>query len=246
MERNVYFLCLGIALKKSKMEASFSEDEKSCIIDAIRRYPSLWDERATEYKDAYERNSAWRKVVEDVELDLQRSVDLRDVQKQFKNLRDTYVRKKRELRMQLARCTGAAAVENVRRRAGNWSYWKMLNFLDPVIDTGARYTNVDEDIEVLQEDDSPTTSQNSRSSIERQKSRRTNALMEGLASALKQTEDVQLDRFDVACMNLAHSLRAIAELNPTRAGYWKVKLEELHLEISKEELKLKMEEQLHQ
>lgn len=63
----------------------------------------------------------------------------------------------------------------------------------------ARYTNVDEDIEVLQEDDSPTTSQNSRSSIERQKSRRTNALMEGLASALKQTEDVQLDRFDVAC-----------------------------------------------
>lgn len=47
-------------------------------------------------------------------------------------------------------------------------------------------------------------------------------------------------------MNLAHSLRAIAELNPTRAGYWKVKLEELHLEISKEELKLKMEEQLHQ
>ncbi|KIH64497.1 hypothetical protein ANCDUO_05191 [Ancylostoma duodenale] len=111
-----------------------TQEEKFGLIEAVERFPALWDDRSRDYKDLNARNDAWRSIVTDMEIDYGRRFSRHILQNTFKNLKDSFARKQREHRSALARTSGAQAgtLEQVTR----WPYYDALKFLTTSTDPG--------------------------------------------------------------------------------------------------------------
>ncbi|VDO99403.1 unnamed protein product [Heligmosomoides polygyrus] len=76
-----------------------------------------------------------------------------------------FIKKKRELRMHLARSSGASAADSIQRRMEEWPFWKALQFLVLTVSTGLRFSSVvpssskkQPDVVLLEDSESPQKS----------------------------------------------------------------------------------------
>ncbi|WKX97240.1 hypothetical protein Q1695_013142 [Nippostrongylus brasiliensis] len=84
--------------KETLLETSpMNTEEKYTLIDAVRFYPELWDDRHLNFKDTAKRNQAWNFVV--VQMQETHGKDFKEevLARSFKNLKDTYRRKLKEI-----------------------------------------------------------------------------------------------------------------------------------------------------
>ncbi|VDL75377.1 unnamed protein product [Nippostrongylus brasiliensis] len=126
-------------VKKETLETSpMNTEEKYTLIDAVRFYPELWDDRHLNFKDTTKRNQAWNFVV--VEMQESHGKDFKEevLARSFKNLKDTYRRKLKEINDLNRKATGSEASENVEKIKA-WPCFDSLSFLDVILDQGPRY-----------------------------------------------------------------------------------------------------------
>ncbi|VDL66069.1 unnamed protein product [Nippostrongylus brasiliensis] len=242
-----------VEFKKCKNEPDMEElleADKLFLIDAVALRHELWDKSLKEYKDRGVRANAWSGVKQDMELQTGKIFTVDDLQRIFKNLRDVYIRKKRDLKTRIAKCSTTLEEDRLWRRADEWPYWKALQFLDMNDGRGRRNVAVwknDENVssglfetsasDAGSVDTASTTSDSSKKAEQSQKNDEPRQLLESIANALKQ--DGKCDAFDITCMNMAHSLRSIAEYDELRALEWKIRLDELQLQIANDELRIR-------
>ncbi|XP_077523052.1 uncharacterized protein LOC144133846 [Amblyomma americanum] len=94
-------------------KATFNE----ALITEVERRRVLWDVRDRDYKNNMKRDQAWRAIA--VAL----SVDVTQVMKRWKSLRDTFMKKRKEVTA-IKSGAGADSVVNVR-----WPHFNQLLFL---------------------------------------------------------------------------------------------------------------------
>ncbi|VDK53084.1 unnamed protein product [Cylicostephanus goldi] len=111
-----------------------SDAEKQILIELVEEHSCLWNEEDVLYKSFHARARAWREVAKELEIKFHKGFDADVLQKSFKNLRDVYVRKRREYQDAVKRNSGAEA--GVLERIRAWPFYNSLVFLDPVNDHG--------------------------------------------------------------------------------------------------------------
>ncbi|XP_060868458.1 uncharacterized protein LOC132943462 [Metopolophium dirhodum] len=110
----------------SKVTFTFEED--SLLADYVSRHPCLYDLQHNAYKDIHIKENVWKEIA----TRLKKSVD--DCKKRFKNMKDTYNKKRRSRKMG----TGSAAKD----KPSKWMLEDMLSFLDKTIYERPTLTNV--------------------------------------------------------------------------------------------------------
>ncbi|CAF4927860.1 unnamed protein product [Pieris macdunnoughi] len=86
------------------------------FIEAVRRYPCLWDTAAPEYRDQELKDAAWGDLVKETDL-----TSVKEVKLKWKKLRDSY-------RDALKRQSEVAAGG---KRGSAWKYTHLMHFLQP-------------------------------------------------------------------------------------------------------------------
>ncbi|WKX96928.1 hypothetical protein Q1695_012964 [Nippostrongylus brasiliensis] len=149
--------------KETLLETSpMNTEEKYTLIDAVRFYPELWDDRHLNSKDTAKRNQAWNFVVVEMQethgkdfkggfvvtvvhkTEVSYSDEYQESMKEvsrseevlarsFKNLKDTYRRKLKEINDLNRKASGCEASENVERIKA-WPFFDSLSYLDVILD----------------------------------------------------------------------------------------------------------------
>ena len=68
-------------------------DVQEALVEAVVKYPCIWDQREKTYRDARKKEAAW----DAVRAEVGGSQSIEDLKKMFKGLRDYYVREKKKL-----------------------------------------------------------------------------------------------------------------------------------------------------
>lgn len=87
------------------------------VVEAVRKYPCLWDPSSLEYRDRRMKDEAWKAVIEEVGDNR----TLEEVRKLWRYLRDYYVKEKRKLE----RRSGSAA----GKQGSSWGLFGIMDFL---------------------------------------------------------------------------------------------------------------------
>ncbi|XP_014361404.2 transcription factor Adf-1 [Papilio machaon] len=87
------------------------------LIDVVRNYPEIYAVGHLDYKNAYKKEMAWKKIKEKM------GMDVRTLKIKWKNLRDTYRKHK------LCRRTGNKGTGNL----SNWVWANEMSFIEPYI-----------------------------------------------------------------------------------------------------------------
>lgn len=103
------------------------------LIEAVRGYPVLWNSGIIEYRDRTKKDNAWAAVAK------ASSCSMDAAKKGWKNLRDKYVRERRQ-EYESSRSGGAADAIYVSK----WVYFKALAFLRDTIKHRATISNFDD------------------------------------------------------------------------------------------------------
>ncbi|RCN52300.1 hypothetical protein ANCCAN_01733 [Ancylostoma caninum] len=117
-----------------------SDKEKFALVEIIRSFAPIWNPEDSRYKDLNIKRSCWAGVAEELSLQFSKQYSIVDLQKTYRNMRDTYVRKRRDIQKLHTRKSGAAAGEY--QSAVTWPYYKAMSYLESTFDLGKRYTNV--------------------------------------------------------------------------------------------------------
>ncbi len=100
------------------------------LILEVQSYPSIWDKGSSQHKDFVINHNAWRNIflnmkssftAEDLEANQLNSEE--DIKNHWRNLRDTFVRKIREMKGK-----SGAGTEDLKGKK-EWPFYKMLLFL---------------------------------------------------------------------------------------------------------------------
>ncbi|VDL77710.1 unnamed protein product [Nippostrongylus brasiliensis] len=143
-----------VSCKRPKLETleffPMNTEEKYTLIDAVRFYPELWDHRHPNFKDTTKRSQAWNFVI--LEMQESHGKDFKEevLARSFKNLKDTYRRKVKEVNDLNRKATGSEASENVEK-IKTWPFFDCMSFLDVILDQGPRFSsvcNTEEDVSV--------------------------------------------------------------------------------------------------
>ena len=93
-----------------------SDDFQETLVEAIRKYPCLWDQRERAYRDKRKKEEAWLAVKK--EVDVEKSLE--EMKKTWKHLRDYYVKEKKKMERRSGDAAGASS---------SWGLFKVLDFL---------------------------------------------------------------------------------------------------------------------
>ncbi|VDO73460.1 unnamed protein product [Heligmosomoides polygyrus] len=94
------------------------------------------DGRSVDYKNVAKQKHLWSLIKSDMEDTYQKTFDEADLQRKFKNLRDSYRRKKRDLTEIARRAPGCDVSASIEFRMKTWPFYKSLTFLDEAADQG--------------------------------------------------------------------------------------------------------------
>uniref|UniRef100_A0A0K0DM28 MADF domain-containing protein n=1 Tax=Angiostrongylus cantonensis TaxID=6313 RepID=A0A0K0DM28_ANGCA len=95
------------------------------LIEEVRGHPCLFDIRDPKYRHSECRNQAWNSVI----AHLNYPGDVNSIYKQWKKIRDRYVREKRRLRMQR---------DNGVHDDSTWDLYPAMSWIDPFLDERAQ------------------------------------------------------------------------------------------------------------
>ncbi|EYC43111.1 hypothetical protein Y032_0503g2642 [Ancylostoma ceylanicum] len=118
-----------------------SEKEKFALIEVIRSFAPIWNPEDARYKDLHVRRSCWAGVAEELCLQFGKQYNIVDLQKTYRNLRDTCVRKRRDIQKLHTRRSGVAVDEY--QNTVTWPFYKAMWYLESTLDIGRRYSNVE-------------------------------------------------------------------------------------------------------
>lgn len=93
------------------------------LIDEVRLQPCLYDIKDPKYRHSEYRNQAWGEIAKNLSF----PGDISSLYKQWKKVRDRYVREKRKLRM----------AGNASNEVPNWEFFRDLMWIDPFLDERA-------------------------------------------------------------------------------------------------------------
>ncbi|EYC36320.1 hypothetical protein Y032_0909g2998 [Ancylostoma ceylanicum] len=79
-------------------ELAFSDEERHFLAALIQVYPCIWNECDPNYRDYQSRVQAWNVIIDEFAKTFGREVTQQQMHKQYKNLRDVYMKKSRELK----------------------------------------------------------------------------------------------------------------------------------------------------
>ena len=137
-----------MAPRKSKQQLS------ELIILEVQNHPSLWDKRCKDFKDFVVTSNAWENILLNLtasfsaeDLRSQQLKSEEDIKKHWRNLRDTYRKKKKEEKGQ----SGAATKDVKPKRP--WPFMEMLRFLDQSDSYGFGTSGVSSRINFLHDED---------------------------------------------------------------------------------------------
>lgn len=122
--------------------------ERYALIETVRNFPAVWDDRNVDYKDPIKRAQSWTMIMHEMVELTARTMKVEELSRVFKNLRDTFRREKREHREHLTKVSGASTSDS-HSRIREWPFYESLSYLDPVVDRGTRYSNAPQDVDVL-------------------------------------------------------------------------------------------------
>ncbi|KAL4714335.1 hypothetical protein ACJJTC_009687 [Scirpophaga incertulas] len=91
------------------------------FIEAVRKYPCLWNTTAIEYRDQELKDAAWAEVMKETDLS-----SVKEVKMKWKKLRDSYRDALKRQSDMLAKEPGAAP-----RKTYPWKYMGQMQFLQP-------------------------------------------------------------------------------------------------------------------
>ncbi|CAI4226392.1 unnamed protein product [Auanema sp. JU1783] len=110
------------------------------LIAEVHSHPCLFDIRDAKYRHAECRNQAWNQVIKNLNY----PGDVNSIYKQWKKLRDRYVREKRRLREQRER----GIVEE-----SSWDLYSNMTWMDPYLDDRAQHVKRKQEPESLSDFD---------------------------------------------------------------------------------------------
>uniref|UniRef100_A0A1I7ZGJ5 MADF domain-containing protein n=1 Tax=Steinernema glaseri TaxID=37863 RepID=A0A1I7ZGJ5_9BILA len=109
----------------------------SNLINEVRKQPCLFDIRDPKYRHSEFRSSAWSDIIKVLNY----PGDISSIYKQWKKVRDRYVREKRKLRM-----SGASPEES------SWSLFSQMSWIDPYLDDRTTQSKRKRDSDEMSED----------------------------------------------------------------------------------------------
>ncbi|CAJ0600173.1 unnamed protein product [Cylicocyclus nassatus] len=241
-------LCLQRSAIKLEMKRSFdtsvyrlSDMEKHALVDIVQQNPTIWDEQQQSYKNLQARAAAWRHVADEMQVEFGKNFEAEPLQKAFKNLRDVYVRKRREYSDVLRRKSGAES--GILEKIAGWPFYKQMSFLDAGTDQGERFCNVDfedneiidvtEETQIVEVTETSSQSSTANNSIRplteitsaKKSGRKQNKgkdSLDKLGTVLKSLEPP--DRFESFGQLLSSTLRELNSLDATKADAFALKV----------------------
>ncbi|KHJ89633.1 hypothetical protein OESDEN_10538 [Oesophagostomum dentatum] len=133
------------------MKIELAEREKITLLEIIRHYEPLWNPARSGYKDYHVKRTCWNGVAEELSLQCGKNFELTEIQRVYRNLRDTYVKKHREL--QNLRSKAPLSETDIEYlKVTSWPYFKAVSFLDIVLDAAPRYNNTTEESSINQDE----------------------------------------------------------------------------------------------
>ncbi|VDK45728.1 unnamed protein product [Cylicostephanus goldi] len=211
-------------VKRARPESiiRLNDTEKHYLVEVVERHPSLWYDRDPNFKSYTARASEWRSVSEDMETEFGYPFEVDALQKIFKNLRDVYIRKRREFQDVLRKSSGSesGALEKIT----SWPFYRELAFLESSTDQGERYTNIDvEELENVVDANENATEQ---------------VRVEQLTTMLKAGFEAP-DKYESIAQSLAAELREFHLYDPRGAEEFTLRIHQIQLELSRSLLNAK-------
>ncbi|KIH67340.1 hypothetical protein ANCDUO_02327 [Ancylostoma duodenale] len=108
-------------------ELAFSDEERHFLAALIQMYPCIWNECDPNYRDYQSRVQAWNVIIDEFAKTFGREVTQQQMHKQYKNLRDVYMKKSRELKALISAgedLNGATAT-----KIFSWPFYHELGYL---------------------------------------------------------------------------------------------------------------------
>jgi hypothetical protein len=103
------------------------------VIDEVQGHPAIWNKTVADYKNSMVKSNAWLSILNNLEqsfdadeLIRNQLSTLKDVKNHWRNLRDTYGKKKNE-----SKGKSGAGLEDVQSKR-DWPFYNSLKFLDQV------------------------------------------------------------------------------------------------------------------
>ncbi|EYB88358.1 hypothetical protein Y032_0248g77 [Ancylostoma ceylanicum] len=262
-------------LKRVKLENMsaradvISEKEKFALISVVRSFAPIWNPEDARYKDLHVKRSCWAGVAEELCLQFGKQYNIMDLQRTYRNIRDTYVRKRRDIQKLHTKRSGVAVDEY--QNTVTWPFYKAMSYLETTLDLGRRYCNVEpvpvENVEELVLDDAPfqddVVIESNEALLEEPPSqgvmsgtdtyryasmpRSQRAEVEKGRKRKSATDDFkellnsvcEQDTFDTIGAHLSSRLRELNQLDPVLCEEWIIKVEQLQCSLSKEILEFK-------
>jgi hypothetical protein len=100
------------------------------LVHQVRRHPCLFDIRDSKYRHTEYRNQAWAEIIKNLNF----PGDINAIYKQWKKIRDRYVREKRKMRMS---ASGVSTEGRETEEPPAWDLYRELTWLDPFLDERA-------------------------------------------------------------------------------------------------------------
>uniref|UniRef100_A0A8R1TKY4 MADF domain-containing protein n=1 Tax=Onchocerca volvulus TaxID=6282 RepID=A0A8R1TKY4_ONCVO len=97
------------------------------LIQEVQQHPCLYDIRDPKYRHSECRNQAWAEIIKNLDF----PGDINSIYKQWKKVRDRYVREKRKIRMSSA--NGSEVEES------QWDLFPQMMWIDPFLDDRATH-----------------------------------------------------------------------------------------------------------
>ncbi|KAK6740532.1 hypothetical protein RB195_008784 [Necator americanus] len=263
-------------------ELAFSDEERHFLAAVIQVHPCIWNECDPNYRDYQSRVQSWNVIIEEFAKTFGREVTQQQMHKQYKNLRDVYMKKNRELKVLLN--AGEDLSSATVTKIFSWPFYHELEYLsslaagpsevpavslmvedDPLFDVEPQEQVDDKSqIEKVAEDNfipstpssevGATVSTRSRRGRKRRAAKeRENSssetelqglvefdtkVLEEVRNILKEStpqvkQEQPLDSFDAIGSHLANRLRKLNSLDPLRCEEIRLKIDLLHVEISR-------------
>ncbi|WKY07697.1 hypothetical protein Q1695_007289 [Nippostrongylus brasiliensis] len=118
---------------KRESHDSWMDQHKFTLINEVMRCPMLWDTKLPSYKDRDAAALMWKRVAESVNLAHRSSFDAESARKQWKNLRDSFVKRQKAAE----RMSTGSPSEEVPIR---WKFFIPMQFLLGTMDKVKRRT----------------------------------------------------------------------------------------------------------
>ncbi|CAJ0600539.1 unnamed protein product [Cylicocyclus nassatus] len=256
-------------------EQAFTDEERHFLAAVIQVYPCIWNECDPNYRDYQARVQAWSVIIEQFAKTFGREVTQQQMHKQYKNLRDVYMKKNRELKA----LSNAGEDLNgcIASKIYSWPFYRELEYLsssagsselsisallvedEQLFDAESPQGQVDDksQIEKVAEDNfipstpgsevgtsAPSTRsrrmrkrraakecENSSSETELQVLEEVRNILKESAPQLKL--EPEADPFIAIGSHLADRLRKLNSLDPLRCEEIRLKIDLLHVDISR-------------